>query len=330
MGQYVNNHYIPQQLLSVFSIPNKPDRIFRYEKEYRTILVRPIALLAQQDNFYDIKWEDAYRKADAEGKKEFNALIQSYLHKDFEQTSAQERENWTKIIEKQYFGFFENYYGPQVTLYRQKLDERINELKKGGPFVDSEAKKALARYIAIAGIRSLWFREIALPLLVANNRQKLHLEPKPPSKEYLQFLHVSHILNQNYLKEWEEALLAKKWLLFVNESPTPFILTDNPLSTTGLNIAKYQAKTLMIGDPETISFFPFSPKYQIVFCDKGDFLAGLGSAKEDSALFLSEDFVKAQNEILFDQIVHMAFSPTKEELERLAKNHLDHQGMFLR
>jgi len=318
MSQYVNNHYIPQQLLSVFAIQDGAKNIFRYEKEFGTILKRPIALLAQQDNFYDINWEDAYLKADEDGKRELNLLIQSYLHKDYAQISQQEKAVFTKAVEKQYFGSFENHYGPQIAVYRQKLEERLDKLKEGVPFVDSETKAALAEYIAVASIRSLWFREIILPLFIADNRRKHHLEPKTPDKDYLQFLHVCFIIDQNYLRQWENSLLAKKWLLLVNETPTPFVLTDNPLSTTGLNLIKYQGMTLMIGDSETLSFFPLSPKFLIIFCDKGQSFSSLGSSKDNNAIFLPETLVKNQNEILFDQKVHMAFSSSLEELRRLA------------
>ena len=132
--------------------------------------------------------------------------------------------------------------------------------------INREQKEALAAQFAIQHIRTKAHRDQyweilkALAQIVPEAKLKHVYKSK---KEYLRSLHVKEIMSFNSIRFFANLLLDRTWIIWRNETGTPFYTSDNPVCTIF-----HGDPHSSIAAPDVEIYIPLSPSMAVSAYDK--------------------------------------------------------------
>lgn len=150
-------------------------------------------------------------------------------------------------------------------------------------------RKLLSEFISNQYFRTLEFRDILLYLLGTIGKSALGLSEEDKKQLYFTFLSESGLVEQ-----LADAILKSIWIFAKNETPTPFITSDNPVLVTTFDNKSWIKCIDPLVDGNYI-VFPFSPKI-VLYCKEFEGWEKL--RKFDltvSPVFLSTEMVNHEN-----------------------------------
>lgn len=238
MADTKKEHYVPRCYLKNFILENDKIQVFdKYKMQVRSQRIMDVAM---ENYFYDIKFDEFWKKAEPHEQEKIKADVLKIAGTD----------DWSEVleildekhIEKKFFGSMESVYG-------QLLQSLIRKSYKGSQWVIEHClacsemeKELMSLFIAIQMIRTKAFRDNLSDMIeklyqTLAYKMQMHDENAlskeaflvDVDKDFVKLQHSSMILDEDMSVHFAEILNSHIWVMYVNKTNCPFYTSDNPV-----------------------------------------------------------------------------------------------------
>jgi hypothetical protein len=271
-------HFVAQSYLRHFSMPGKDSSLFVMDANSLKIYKANVEDVAERRYYYDLDYFDDYDSLDPADQQNLDKMVKEEFGKTIKELGPDEKLKINQSIE--------HYLDLEVDQpFSKFLDEIIASVYQG-PLAarkkvhflnDKKEKYYFAYLISKNFIRGKFFRDSTLSMREKVYKKLIVMqsahEGKPIDegefsvqypKEAGAIFQIQSLLDEKTVTNFASLFAARPWILVKNETPSPFITSDNLLSwvPTGEIPAFYGRG---FGTEFTLWYLPISPTLAIEF-----------------------------------------------------------------
>jgi hypothetical protein len=237
-------HFVAQSYLRHFSIPGKDSSLFVMDVNTLDTHQANIEDVAERRYYYDLDYFGDYDSLDPEDQQNLDKMVKEEFGKTIKELDPNERTEINQGIE--------HYLDSEVdNPFSRFLDETIASVYQG-PLAtkrkehflnDKKEKMYFAYLISKNFIRGKFFRDSSLSMREKVQKKLIVMqssfEGKPIDEDKISVeypkeagavFQIEALLDEKTVTDFASLFAARPWILVKNETPSPFITSDNLLS----------------------------------------------------------------------------------------------------